>query len=200
MTVVGALSTAVVLLLLSLLSAVPSDPAAMTGWVQDGHSLLAWSDELLFFAILCWGAGVRGVFGTPAELSMLVHLGVTALRIALGALLMVLLAVGRLVYPVFGIELSAPIVALVVSVVFGALHLALLGFAVAAAALGWSTSAWPTGRIVAFIVAAVFLVGSFPWLIPSWCDTVVAIGVGVWGISLAFSGALAAQPHPGLRS
>ncbi len=61
--IVGALLTAVALLLLSLLPGAPSEAVAMAAWVERGHSLLSWSDELLFFAVICWGAGARGLFG-----------------------------------------------------------------------------------------------------------------------------------------
>lgn len=76
----------------------------MAAWVDNGKSLLSWSDELLFFAIVSWGAGARGLFGArKAERSARINIGLTALAVALVALLVLLLVVGRLVYPVFGI-------------------------------------------------------------------------------------------------
>lgn len=146
--IVGALLTAVALLLLSLLPGPPAEAVAMTAWVERGHSLLSWT-------------------------------------VALVALVVVLLTVGRLVYPVFGIDLSSEVIALVVSLTFGALHLAYLGFAVAAATLNWSTGAGVTGRAVGVGAAAAFVVGSFPWLTPDWWNCVVAVLVGVWGVFLA---------------
>ena len=113
--------------------------------------------------------------------------GCTALTLALISLVVVLLAIGRLVYPVFGIQLSDDSLGLVVSAAYGALHLALLGFAVAAVTLTWATSARIIGRIVGVVAAVVCLAGSFPWLTPNWWNTVVAAVVGVWGVFLAFS-------------
>ncbi|HZK05934.1 MAG TPA: hypothetical protein VFC82_08815 [Actinomycetaceae bacterium] len=60
-------------------------------------------------------------------------IGLTALALALALLLIVLLTIGRLVYPVFGLQLSGDSLGLLVSATYGALHLALLGFAVAEA-------------------------------------------------------------------
>ncbi|MFJ8689592.1 hypothetical protein [Micromonospora wenchangensis] len=124
----------------------------MTAWVERGHSLLLWSNELLFFAVICWGAGARGLFSAarPGP-SARIDVGGTALTVALVALVVVLLAVGRLVYPVFEIDLSTEVVALVVSSTFGALHVAFLGFAVAAVTLSWSTRAGLIGRAVGIV-------------------------------------------------
>ncbi|KKJ94092.1 hypothetical protein LQ51_28490 [Micromonospora sp. HK10] len=186
--IVGALLTAVALLLLSLLPDPPAEAVAMAGWVERGHSLLLWSDELLFFAVICWGAGARGLLGArQAGPSVRINVGGTALTIALAALFVVLLAVGRLVYPVFEIQSSAEVVALVVSSTFGALHLAFLGFAVAAIALNWSTRAGLIGRVVGIVAAAAFLVGSFPWLAPNWWNSLVAVLVAAWGVFLALA-------------
>ncbi|MFD1321862.1 hypothetical protein [Micromonospora sonneratiae] len=185
---VGALLTAFALLLLSLLPSVPSEAVAMTAWVERGHSLLLWSDELLFFAVICWGAGARGLFGARrAGPSVRINVGVTALTVALVSLVVLLLEVGRLVYPVFEIQLSAEVLALVVSSTFGALHLAFLGFAVAAVALSWSTRAGLIGRAVGIVAAAAFIVGSFPWLAPNWWNSLVAVLVAAWGVFLALT-------------
>ncbi|WP_431919240.1 hypothetical protein [Micromonospora wenchangensis] len=184
--IVGALLTGGALLLLSLLPGPPAEAVAMTAWVERGHSLLLWSNELLFFAVICWGAGARGLFsaGRPGP-SARIDVGGTALTVALVALVVVLLAVGRLVYPVFEIDLSTEVVALVVSSTFGALHVAFLGFAVAAVTLSWSTRAGLIGRAVGIVAAAAFVVGSFPWLTPTWWNSLVPVLVAAWGVFLA---------------
>ncbi|WP_205303744.1 hypothetical protein [Nonomuraea montanisoli] len=198
--IVGALLTGVALLLLSLLPGAPSEAVAMTAWVERGRSLLSWSDELLFFAVICWGAGARGLFGErKAGPSARINLGVTALTTALVALVVLLLAVGRLVYPVFEVRLSAEVLALVVSSAFGALHLAFLGFAVAAVALSWSTRAGLVGRAVGIFAAAAFVVGSFPWLTPNWWNSSVAVLVAAWGVFLALASVTRAE-NPGEAS
>ncbi|MEU8616415.1 hypothetical protein [Streptomyces sp. NPDC048623] len=189
LTAAGASLAGVALLLLSLLPGVPSEAADMTAWVDNGKALLSWSDELLFFAIVSWGAGARGLFGARrAERSARIDIGLAALAVALVSLLVLLLVVGRLVYPVFGIRLSPDASALLISSMYGALHLALLGFAVAAVTLTWSTSGGPLGRVVGIAAAAVFIVGSFPWLTPSWWNTLVAVLLAAWGVFLSITG------------
>ncbi|QEW01836.1 hypothetical protein [Microbacterium lushaniae] len=199
----GASLTAVALLLLSLLPEAPADAVAVAAWVEQGRSLLTWSDELLFFAVLCWGAGARGLLGArTAAPSPRIDVGATALAAAFVALLVVLLAVGRLVYPVFAIDLAPEAVALLVSTTFGAVHLAFLGFAVAAATLTWSTRARLLGRGVGIVASAAFLAGSFPWMMPAWANSLAAIAVAGWGVFLAFTSVTSpvdAAAHPRRR-
>ncbi len=184
----GAVLTGASALLLSLLPKVPTDVAALSGWVEEGSALLMWSDELLFFSILFSWAGAWGVFATSgSRRSVRVVIGLTALALALISLTVVLLTIGRLVYPVFAIQLSDDSLGLLVSATYGALHVALLGFAVAGVTLTWATRALITGRIVGIATAAVFLAGSFPWLTPNWWNTVVAAVLGAWGAFLALA-------------
>ncbi|MCK2214892.1 hypothetical protein MF672_013990 [Actinomadura sp. ATCC 31491] len=49
-----------------LLPSPPAEAAVMTAWAEHGHPLLSWSDDLLFFAVICWEAAARGLSG-PRE-------------------------------------------------------------------------------------------------------------------------------------
>ncbi|CAN5174093.1 hypothetical protein BH11ACT3_BH11ACT3_01870 [soil metagenome] len=188
MTIVGALSGGSALLLLSLLPSPPSNSPALAAWVEQGYSLLSWSGELLFIAVVCWGAGLIGLVGERRRRhSARSSVGLSALAVAVVALVVVLLALGRLVYPVYEIGLSAEVLALVVSTTYGAVYLAYLGFAVVAVALSWATSAGIVGRAFGLVAAIVFTIGSFPWLTPTWWNSVVAALLGAWGVFLAFA-------------
>jgi hypothetical protein len=197
----GSLVAGAALLLLSLIPDPPSESAGLSEWVEAHGQLLSGSDELLFFAVVCWGAGARGLFrGRRAGTSVLVDIGFAGLAVACLALVVLLLVVGRLVYPVFGIHLSPAVLALLVSSVFGAVHLALLGFAVAAAALSGSTSSGWIGRLVGLASAAAFVAGSFPWLTPGWWDALVAVLLAAWGVFLGVATSRPGEAHPGARS
>lgn len=197
----GAALTAAAVLLLALLPRAPSEAEALVGWVSESRSLLVWSDELLFFAVVCFGAGARGAFRSGrTRRSIRINVGLEAFGVALVSLLVLLLVVGRLVYPVFGIELSAEVVALLVSAAFGSLHLALLGFAVAAVALTWSAGNGRGGwlvSIVGIVMGAVFAAGSFPWLTPMWWNVLVAIALAVWGAMIGLVVPFRHGPEPG---
>ncbi|QEW04332.1 hypothetical protein [Microbacterium lushaniae] len=186
--VAGAVLTGGALLLMSLLPGAPSNASEMAAWVESGDSLLSWSDELLFFAIICWGTAARGLFRiNNVGSSVRTTVGTTGLAVALVALVVLLLELGRLVYPVYRIRLSGEAMALVVSEAFGALHLAVLGFTVAAVALSWSTPAGRIGRAFGILTGVAFALGSFPWLTPNWWNSVVAAVVAAWGVFLAFA-------------
>ncbi|MFT3889924.1 MAG: hypothetical protein QM713_17405 [Arachnia sp.] len=105
---VGALLAAVALVLIALLPRVPVEPIEIVAWVEHGRMQLMWADELLFFAVLSWCAGGLGLHaGRGAARTTRGLVGLAAFLTAQVALVVVLLSLGRLVYPVFGIELSA---------------------------------------------------------------------------------------------
>ncbi|MBO3086431.1 hypothetical protein [Cellulomonas fengjieae] len=180
----GALLASVALALLATLPPVP--PGAAAAWVEDGTFPLTWAGELLFFATLAWGTGAAGALATRgAGTSVRGTIALVALGVALVAFVVVLLALGRLVYPVVAGDLAADTVVLLASVVVGAVHLALLGLAVAAFALpvpARSTRARRTIAAVTITLGAVFVVGSYPWLLPTWLNLVTAGAVGFWGV------------------
>lgn len=178
----GILAGAAVFLLMAR-PPVPSDGNDLVHWAAQGRAQLMWSDEMLFFAVVSLGAGFRGSLADRiTRRSTRVDLGAASSMVSLVSLVVVLLAVGRLVYPAYGIALSADVVALLVSVTFGALHLALLAFAVTTVSLTWfvSPAKWPA-TIVGIAIAAAFVAGSFPWLTPTWWNLLVAVLLAGWG-------------------
>lgn len=183
--VVGALLAAVALVLIALLPRVPAEPTEIVAWVEQGRVQLMWADELLFFAVLSWCAGGLGLYAGPGAASTARGLvGLAAFFTAQVALVVVLLSLGRLVYPVFGIELSADATALIVSETYGALHLAMLAFAVAAVSLSWRPRFSWLARSLGVLAAIVFVVGAFPWLAPQWWNGLAGVTLPVWGALL----------------
>ncbi|MEU2253422.1 hypothetical protein ABZ540_09620 [Nocardia xishanensis] len=180
----GVLAAAAVFLLMAH-TPVPSEGNDLVLWVSQGRAQLMWSDEILFFAVVALGAGARGSLADHrTRRSTRVDVGMVSLMVGLVSLLVVLLAVGRLVYPAYGIALSADVVALLVSVTFGALHLALLAFAVTTVSLTWfvvpGPAKWPA-TIAGITIAAAFVAGSFPWFTPTWWNLLVAVLLAGWG-------------------
>lgn len=180
----GALLAAVALVLIAGLPRVPAEPAEIVAWVEQGRSQSMWADEVLFFAVLSGCAGIGGLYaGSDAATTTRRVVGFAAFLLAQVALVVVLLSLGRLVYPVFGIELSADATALLVSETYGALHVAMLAFAVAAVSLSWQPRfTWPA-RGSGVLAAIVFVVGAFPWLAPQWWNVLAGVTLAVWGYS-----------------
>ncbi|HSK92192.1 MAG TPA: hypothetical protein VK875_12870 [Euzebyales bacterium] len=183
----GAVIVAVAAVLI-VMEPVPVE-AGLREWLAAGERRLAWADELLFFGILCWGAGATALCSRPRERASLGRrVGTTALVVALAALLIVLLAIGRLVYPISDHSMSDDALTLLVDTTFGALHLAMLGFGVSAIALtGLSAGdrVRPLRVIVGCVLGIAFIAGSFPWLTPTWWNVSAAVLLGAWGLLLA---------------
>lgn len=99
--------------------------------------------------------------------------------VALVSLLLLLTALGRLVYPVVEAAPSDDVVVLLASLVTGSVHLALLGLAVAALALPPQPRSPLRHAGIPF--GALFVLGSFPWMLPTWLNLGVALGVACWG-------------------
>ena len=182
---VGALLAAVALVLIALLPRVPAEPTEIVAWVEQGRMQLMWADELLFFAVLSWCAGVLGLYaGWDAASTTSGLVGLAAFLTAQVALVVVLLSLGRLVYRVFGIELSADVTALIVSETYGALHLAMLAFSVAAISLSWQPRFTWLAKGLGVLAAIVFVVGAFPWLTSQWWNVLAGVTLAVWGALL----------------
>ncbi len=148
----------------------PSNGAEILEWTSSHQALLAWTNEVLFFAT---GMLVPGAFalyetlGAKHPRSASVGCGMLALTIPLLAALDIVH--GRLVFPVFGLSIRSPDVAeLVVALYQGGIHAVLLLFTIATIALSVAMLRAGFGRGVAalgFVTAALDVAGSYPWLI-----------------------------------
>lgn len=183
--IAGALLASVALALLATLPPLQTSADAAVEWVADGAFQLTWSGEFLFFATIAWGTGAAGAFGTRgADAPLRRTIALVALSVTLIAFVIVLLALGRLVYPVVDIDLAADAIVLLASVVIGTVHLALLALAVVAFTLPVpmrSAGARRTAMAVGITFGVLFVVGSYPWLLPTWLNLLVAGAVGCWG-------------------
>jgi hypothetical protein len=184
--IAGVLLASVALALLATLPPLQTSADAVVEWVDDSMFQLTWAGELLFFATIAWGTGAAGAFSARGTNTPLRHtIALVALSVALIAFVIVLLALGRLVYPVVDIDLGVDTIVLLASVVIGTVHLALLALAVVAIALPVpmrSARARRTIMAVGITLGVLFVVGSYPWLLPTWLNLVVAGAVGCWGV------------------
>lgn len=187
----GTVLASVALALLATLQPLGVSGGAALAWVRGSEFQLTWAGEFLFFSVVAWGAGVVELGRTPAVHARPSHtIAVVALSVVLVAFIVLLLTLGRLVYPVIGADLSEEIVKLLVSVVFGTVHLAMLALAIAAFALPLpvqSVRAWRATRLLGILFGVLFVVGSYPWLLPTWMNVVVAAALGIWGVSFGIS-------------
>jgi len=148
----------------------PSNGVEILVWVAAKKVPLAWTSEVLFFAIMFLVPAVIALYQSLAdteEAKAAFGCGVIAAVIPITAVL--LIVHGRLVYPVYGLRIAAPAVAeLVVALFYGGLHATALMFGIATIVLSLAMKRGIHGRAIAVLGMAtgVFdLIGSYPWLI-----------------------------------
>ena len=160
---------------------------AVARWATVHKPSLMWSDELLFFAVVCLLPAVFVISdAAKARHTLAVSVGCAALSMGLVTLIGLVAVIGRLTYPVFGIALSADIVALLVSLIFGVLHLVLLLFGVGliAAALAMRGGRAPRWMAVAgYVIGASQFAASFPWLTPLWWNATTTVALAATAVT-----------------
>jgi hypothetical protein len=129
----------------------PPSGAAVLAWRDAHRTALAWSDELtVFWAVLLLPVALALARRLDGPRRPWVGFGCAILASTAPLVLVLGVFEGRLVYPVYGIELDdAAGAALVVSLYFGGAHLVALLFAAAftmvgVAVIGHRLSPWPT--------------------------------------------------------
>lgn len=169
-------------------------------WVAAGSTWIMVSNELLAIATVMLSVGLIAYFrATATDRSMGRVLAMAALGFAAVVAGIGVMAEGRLVYPVYGLALSADSLNLMASLYFGAIHTIYLAVAVAALGVAFSKSRFPSrfGRIAGSIVAALLMAGSFPWLIGTVLNVGVAAVASGYLAALAIRGAIEASRPQG---
>lgn len=170
----------------------PSGADDMLAWVASSRSLLAWANEILFFAVMFLVPGVIALHHSVARsapTAAAIGCGVIA---ALIPTLMVLVVVqGRLVFPVYGIELENESAALVVTVFHGGLHAVDELFGVATIVLGLAMRRHhPFGKPIAYLAfaaAAGDFAAAYAWLIAPAVVVMSRLLFTVWFVALGIS-------------
>jgi len=183
--------------LFTALAGFPPAPAPALGpWVADHRLWLQLSDEALFFAsvsllpaLAAWAVGLG-----PRRPAAVVT-GVGALGVAVVLLQSANLFLGRLVYPVFGLDPSAEGLAQAVTGFYGALHAFDLAAAVGVVALGLAVHL--DRRAPAFLAlsgaaAVTEVLSAYPWLFDPWTAAALRLGWVLW-LGAAGVGLLAAR-------
>ena len=129
----------------------PSSGAEILAWVTAKKLPLEWVSEILFFAggflipaIIALYRSLAGVEGAKAAA------GCGLIAAAIPTLFMTLIVHGRLVYPIYGLEVSTPEAAeIVVSLFYGGMHAVLLLFGIGTMVLSLAMGRGGYGRSVA---------------------------------------------------
>lgn len=158
------------LLLLPLPAPPPAD-VELLDWLLKWRFNLAMADEVLFFAALALIpsiAALHRVLAKTDRIKAMWGCGVLAVVVPIDLVLDIFL--GRLVYPVYHLELSPDICRLVLSLYYGGMHLVSILLSVSIIPLSVAIRKSELGRAAAYLGLAtgvLELVGAFPWLIGS---------------------------------
>lgn len=161
---------------------VPPTPE-LGSWIAAHLGLLQGANELTMLAIvLVVASGVGLVSRRQTPVGCSAALSWTGGTLAVASMLLLVLAEGRLAYPIPGLTLASDALTLVASVVLAARHMAALGWALA---LGAFTVALRCARSATWGVAGVVtvvcqLMASFPWTSAPWTPTVAALVLVGW--------------------
>ena len=150
----------------------PSPPLAdadLMTWLHEWRTNIAMADELLFFAALFLIPSIVALYRRLVKVdSIKTILGCGLLAIIIPLHLFLVIILGRLVYPVYDIELSPDIYKLTLSIYYGGMHAVAIMLSVATLILSLVIRRSTIGKSVAylgFVAGILDLIGAFPWLI-----------------------------------
>lgn len=162
----------------------PVADAEWMPWLQEWRFSISMADELLFFAPLSLIPGIAGLYWVLRQVDQnkaLLGCGIWAVSIPVYLVIAILL--GRLVYPVYGIELSLESYKLLFSLYSGGMHLIALLLGTAAIVLGFAIRKSQLGPSVAYLgwlTGVLAIVGSYPWLIGAGTTVAVQLLFSAW--------------------
>jgi len=170
---------------------VPGLPLAdsdLLSWLQDWKLHFAVADELLFFATLGVIPSVIVLYrllAKTAQAQTLLACGIMAIILPVNMVIVVIL--GRLVYPVYGIELAAESYRLLLSLYYGGVHTVALLWSAAVILICFAIRKSPLGKTAAyfgFAAGILQLVGAYPWLFDNVTIFVSQLMLCVWFVML----------------
>ncbi|WP_310829152.1 hypothetical protein [Paenibacillus pedocola] len=143
------------------------DPELMN-WLKEWKFNISMADELLFFAALLIIPSIVGLYRILVQVNKIqALLGCGLLAVTVPVYIILDSILGRLVYPVYDIELSPDIYKLVLSIYYGGMHTVAIILCIATIILSLVIRKSVLGKsvaIVGFVVALLDLIGAFPWL------------------------------------
>ena len=167
----------------------PSSGSEILSWAASHSLLIAFQDEATFFAAILLVPALavlyRAVRGEH-RLAAVAGSGITATAIPI--LMSLVIVQGRLVYPVFGINVNSPGIAeFVVALFYGGLHAVDIIIGIGAFVLGFSMRGEPHGRLIvalAVLIGLIDIVGAYPYIIGPVGTLICQMFFSLWFIVL----------------
>jgi len=148
----------------------PQNGTDLLSWITAGAGRMAFANEALFFAAMCLIPAVPALYHSLASVDRNKALsGVGIIAALIPVLAMLDIVHGRLVFPVFGLQVHSPDVAeFAVALFYGGLHATSLLFGVATIVLSVAMMRSPFGMGMAyggFITAGCDFADSYSYLL-----------------------------------
>ncbi|CAH1193984.1 hypothetical protein PAECIP111892_01372 [Paenibacillus auburnensis] len=166
---------------------VPNPPLSDTelmNWLEEWKFNISMADELLIFAALMLIPSIAGLYRILVKVDKLkALLGCGLLAVTVPVYIILDSILGRLVYPVYDIELSPDIYRLVLSIYYGGMHTVAIILCIATILLSLVIRKSVLGKpvaIVGFVTALLDLIGAFPWLTGSIVFFVCQVASVLW--------------------
>lgn len=147
----------------------PLADADLMTWLGEWKTNIAMADELLFFATLLLIPSIVALYRILEKVDKvktLLGCGLLAVVIPMNIFLVIIL--GRLVYPVYNLELSPDIYKLVLSMYYGGMHCVAIILSIATIILCLVIRKSVIGKpaaILGLVTGIMDLIGAFPWLL-----------------------------------
>jgi hypothetical protein len=166
----------------------PLSDADLVSWLQEWRFNLSMADELLFFATLLLIPSIVALYRILVKVDKIkTSLGCGLLAVIIPVNIVLVIVLGRLVYPVYDIELSPDIYKLVISIYYGGMHSVAIILSMATIILSLVIRKSVLGKSVAnfgFVVGILDLIGAYPWLIGTAMVFVSQLAFAAWFIFL----------------
>ncbi|KHL97321.1 hypothetical protein QW71_01925 [Paenibacillus sp. IHB B 3415] len=166
----------------------PLPDAELMSWLQEWRFNISMADEVLIFAALLLMPSIVALYRLLVKgdsIRTMLGCGLFAVTIPVYIIMVVIL--GRLVYPVYDIGLSPDLYRLVISIYYGGMHCIALILGLGTILLSLVIRTSRIGRFTAYfgLLAGVFdLIGSFPWLIGNVMNFVAQLLFAAWFVIL----------------
>jgi hypothetical protein len=169
----------------------PADGTDLVAWVTTHRVPLVVVNEVSFIAAVLLVVGAVGLFASLDRPDHhLARWGCSLLAVSIPVMMVLIVIHGRLVYPVYSIDVLEPgTVKLLVSLYYGGQHAVglLLGLATILIALAMRATVYGNALVWAGVLTGIVdVVGSYPWLVGMPTTVVCEIVFGAWFIAAGF--------------
>jgi hypothetical protein len=177
----------------------PSGETEFLNWLAENKIFIAIQNEIFFFATMCLipsAMVLQKLSQNRPTISSV--LGVGLVFVTIPVLAVVNLAEGRLVYPVYDIQLSFDVLKLMLSLFHGGLHVVALIFAVAivAVGLGMRDAVFPRVYWYLSLVAGLLQIPfAYAWLTGYALNLIAIFFLGLWLVMSGIYSIQHAQSH-----